>query len=75
MGLGEIRKNATEKVVVSVNEFKGHQRVDLRVYFQPNVAKPDEYVPTKKGINLSAEMWKELKALIPEIDRALSAAE
>ena len=27
------------------------------------------------GINLSAEMWEELKGLIPKIDRALSTAE
>ena len=72
--IGDIPKNAVEKIVVSIGEFKGRQRIDFRIYYKPKVTE-DKWTPTKKGINLSAEMWKELKALIPEIDKALSAAE
>ena len=31
----------------------------------------DDYKPTKKGINLGMEQWKEFKDLVGKIDKAI----
>lgn len=41
------------RLVLSVGEFKGTQKVDLRTYIK--IKDKDEYIPTKKGINFNAE--------------------
>jgi hypothetical protein len=72
--IGEIQKNALEKVVVTLGEYKGKQRVDIRTYFLPNQAEPDNpdnWIPTKKGINLSLDNWLEFKELVKKIDKAV----
>jgi len=69
--VGEIQKNALEKVVVSVSEFRGKTRIDLRIYYQPDQTEPDKWLPTKKGINLDPEGWKEPKGFIHKVDQAI----
>jgi hypothetical protein len=39
----------------------------MREYFE----KDGKWLPTKKGITLSAESWKLLKSLIADIDKAI----
>jgi len=51
--IGEIEKNSKEKIIVSINEFKGKTFLDLRVHFEEE--KSGEYKPTKKGISISAK--------------------
>jgi hypothetical protein len=43
----DIEKNATNKIRVSVTEFKGNNYIDLRVYYEDEAG---EYKPTKKGV-------------------------
>lgn len=43
----DIEKNATNKIRVSITEFKGNNYIDLRVYYEDEGG---EYKPTKKGI-------------------------
>ena len=43
----DIEKNATNKIRVSITEFKGNNYIDLRVYYEDDAG---EYKPTKKGI-------------------------
>lgn len=59
--IGEIQKNQKEKIIVSVNEFKGHRYVDLRIHFEGDNG---EYVPTKKGISISSKIVEEVVELI-----------
>jgi len=59
--IGEIQKNQKEKIIVSVNEFKGHRYVDLRIHFEGDNG---EYVPTKKGIAISSKIVEEVVELI-----------
>ena len=68
--LGEISKNAIEKIMVTLGEYKDKQRIDIRVYFLPD-ADPDNWLPTKKGINLSLNQWADFKGLVEIIDAAL----
>jgi len=51
--VGEIQKNSKEKIIVSINEFKGNKFVDLRVHYEEEGS--GEYKPTKKGIAISAK--------------------
>jgi hypothetical protein len=69
--IGEIPKNALEKVVATLGEFKGKPRIDLRVYFKPDVSEPDKWLPTKKGINLDPGSWQDFKELVGKVDKAL----
>jgi len=45
--------------------------VSLRRLSQPsNVSEPDEWRPTKKGINISVDSWQDFNELVEEIDQA-----
>lgn len=50
MNIAEIDKTETEKIIISVKEFKGHSYIDLRLFF---LSDKMEWLPTKKGITLN----------------------
>lgn len=66
--VAKFEKNATEQVHVSLREYRGHQLIDLRVYYQ---AEDGEWRPTKKGISLSVELFPELKQAITDLEKLL----
>lgn len=45
----EIQKNARERIRISVGEYKGKQRIDVRVWY---VDAGGEYQPSRNGISL-----------------------
>jgi len=49
--IDELEVTGNKKLVLSIGEFRGAERVDLRQY----VKVKDEFIPTPKGINFSAE--------------------
>ena len=51
--IGKLDITDSTKLVLSVGEFSGAQRVDLRTYVK--LKDKDEYIHTKKGINFNAE--------------------
>ena len=51
---------------VTVSKFKNKVRVDIREYF---LNADGERKPGKKGISLSLDEWKKLKANIREIEQ------
>ena len=53
---------------LSVSEFKGKMRVDIREYYLNDSG---EKKPGKKGISLSLEEWNKLTDAISEIDKAV----
>ena len=61
----DIEKNSSNKIRISLTEFKGNNFVDLRVYYEDEEG---EYKPTKKGVALKPE-------LIPQVIEALQEAE
>ena len=69
--IAEIEKNTLEKIVATLGEYKDKQRIDIRVYFQPD-ADPNNWIPTKKGINISLDSWPEFKDLVEKVDRAIN---
>ena len=62
----EFEKNATEKVQVQFNNFKGTDLIDIRVYYNTDDEK-FEWRPTKKGISVRVD-------LIPELLKGLNRA-
>jgi len=56
--IGEIQKNQKEKIIVSTNEYKGHQYIDLRVHYEDESTK--EYKPSKKGIAVNPKILPEV---------------
>ena len=58
-------KNASEEVRVQLREFRGHQLLDMRVYFRPDDG--SEPRPTRKGLSVSIN-------LMPKLLEAVQAA-
>ena len=49
--ISELGITDNTKLKLSIGEFRGSERVDLRQYFKVD----DDYIPTKKGINFNSE--------------------
>ena len=64
--IGEFQRNIAEKVVASLEYFNDTQRIDIRIYQQQD-NKPDNWVPTKEGINIEIGLWSDYKKLINEV--------
>ncbi|MFC0339776.1 transcriptional coactivator p15/PC4 family protein [Paracoccus niistensis] len=62
---GAIRKNAREEIRITLDDFKGLQLVNLRVWFD---AGNGEYRPGKQGVAFRLD-------LLPEVLEALGALE
>lgn len=60
---GAIRKNAREEIRITLDDFKGHQLVNLRVWFDGGNG---EYRPGKQGVAFRLD-------LLPEVLEALGA--
>ena len=69
--IGEISRNSLEKLVFTVSEYRGKQRIDIRVHFRPEKSNPDKWVPTRKGVNVDIDTWPKFKALIAQTDQIL----
>ena len=66
--IGEVPKNTMEKIVASLGEYQGRPRIDIRLYFRPEVSEPAKWLPTKKGLNLSPDDWPEFRDLMGKVD-------
>jgi hypothetical protein len=67
MHIGDIPRNETEVVRVSVEEFKGRKYLDLRIYFQNDEG---EWKPTKKGVTVQPD---KVKMLIELLNKAVGS--
>jgi hypothetical protein len=66
--LAEMERNSTEKIRATLGEFRGKDRIDIRIYFEDDDGR---WLPTKKGINLAVEDWPRFKAFLREVDQGL----
>lgn len=60
--LASIPRTATEEIQIAINEYRGKQYLDLRVYYTTDDGL--NWNPTKKGVTFSPEKLIELKAAI-----------
>lgn len=68
MVIGDIERNPTEVVRVSVSEYKGRKYVDLRIYFKNAEG---EWAPTKKGVTVPPDKVEEMLNLLKQAQAAL----
>ena len=68
MIVGEIQKAGTDRIIVTVKEFKGKTYIDVRNFFENDEG---EMVPTKKGVSLTPDNLDELIRLLGEAKKNL----
>jgi len=68
MIIGEIQKTGTDKIIVTLKEFKGKTYVDVRTFFEND---DGEMVPTKKGVSLAPDNLDQLIRLLTEAKEKL----
>ena len=64
--IGTVDITDNSRLVLSVGEFRGKPRVDIRTYMK--LKDKDEYVPTKKGINFSADWIDSFIEMVKKLD-------
>lgn len=69
MLIGELQKNSTEKIRISLSEYKGYQYIDVRIFFE---ADDGSWKPTKKGITISRDNIEPLINLLHEGQKKLN---
>jgi hypothetical protein len=68
--VARIAKNPTEEVRVSLTSYRGHDLVDIRVFFQDDQG---EWRPTKRGVSLAVESFAELREAVIKADEMVNA--
>jgi len=68
--VARIAKNPTEEVRVSLTSYRGHDLVDIRVFFQDEQG---EWRPTKRGVSLSVDSFVELRDAVVKAEDMLNA--
>jgi hypothetical protein len=63
--IGELRKNAAERVRVSLHEFSGHDMLSMRVYVGQDVGQAK---PTQKGLTVNVATLPKLIGLLQEAE-------
>ncbi len=69
--VARFEKNALEDVRVLLKTYKGHDLIDLRVYYLPGEGQ--EPRPTKKGLCVKADLLPELKKAVLALEEALKS--
>lgn len=64
--IAELEVTDNKKLVLSIGEFRGVERVDLRQY----VKVKEEFIPTPKGVNFSAEWIDDFVEMIERLKNA-----
>ena len=67
----------TSDKYISVSEWQGVTRIHIRNYFNSNgnTGGGGELIPTKKGVALTIDEWKDLKVHIDHIDAMIAFSE
>ena len=68
--VASFQKNKFEEVRVYVKEFKGYDLLDIRVYTSLK-DKPEEMIPTGKGLSLNVSHFGDLKKALQELESVL----
>ncbi len=61
----EIRKNASEVIRIEWDEYQGVELLHVRVWYDDGTG---DYKPSRKGLSLRPETWREI---LPSIQEAL----
>ena len=61
--IAELEITDNKKLILSIGEYRGSERVDLRQYVKVD----DDYIPTKKGINFDSEWTSKFIEMIDKL--------
>ena len=67
--IASFQKNSQEEFRFSVTNFKGHEYADIRIFYE----KDGDFFPSKKGITVSLDTWKEFKECIEKLETELQS--
>ena len=68
----EIPKNAREKIVFRLGEFKGHKFCDMRIFVtELGEDGGKDPAPTKKGLAVSPALWPQFRAALAQVEAAM----
>jgi hypothetical protein len=67
--VARIPKNPTEEVRVALTSYRGHDLVDIRVFYQDEAG---EWRPTKRGVSLSVDSFTELREAVAKAEEMLN---
>ena len=67
-----IELNTTNQLRITLNEFKGKLRLDIRHFWRDSALPDAEWRPSKKGINIGEDSFGPFRK---SLDRAFSAVE
>ena len=62
--LAEVDKNAREVLRVTATTYEGHALLDVRAWTRPATPTGGECKPTKKGLSLRPDLWREVLPII-----------
>jgi len=62
--LGQLDVTDNKRLILSIGEYRGDERVDLRQY----VRVEDKYIPTPKGVNFNSEWLPDFIKLIRKLE-------
>ena len=66
--IGEMEKGWNEKIIFSISEFKGKDYANIRIYYEDDEG---EWKPTKKGVTVSLDTFREFKENIENLEAFL----
>lgn len=69
--IGVVPKNSLEEIRVAIEEYKGYELLDIRVYFHADHGEPR---PTKKGISINLELFDEFYKMVKKAAREVARA-
>ena len=62
--LAELEVTDNKKLILSIGEFRGSERIDLRQFIKVD----DKYIATKKGINFDAEWLDDFVRMVKKLE-------
>ena len=71
--LASIERNATEELQIAINEYKGKQYVDLRIFYTNDEG--DTWNPTKKGVTVAPDKIDDVIEALAKAKAELCAEE
>jgi len=71
--IATIPRSATEKLQISINEFKGKSYLDMRIFYTTDDGAT--WLPTKKGVTCSPENIELLKDAVEEAVKEFASVE
>jgi hypothetical protein len=70
----EVQLRDTNKVTVTLSEYKGKLRLDVRHWFRENPL-DQEWIATKKGINIGEDAFGEFRKALDRVFSKLTMAD